>query len=52
MTINRPLTWNGKFAARFTPITVKKDSSGLGGNGSSGSGSSGNGSKGSSQPKR
>jgi hypothetical protein len=45
MTINRPLTWNGKFAARFTPINIHKTlEKGSGGSSSSGNGSSGNGS--------
>ena len=39
MTINRPLTWNGKFAACFTPINIDKTLGQKGGS-SNGSGSS------------
>jgi hypothetical protein len=41
MTINRPLTWNGKFAARLTPINIDKTLKYKGG--SSNGSSSGNG---------
>lgn len=48
MTINRPLTWNGKFAARFTPINIDRT---LGNKGGSSNGSSnGSGSSNSSAP--
>jgi hypothetical protein len=38
MTINRPLTWNGKFAARLTPINIDKTLKHKGGSSSSSNG--------------
>jgi hypothetical protein len=43
MTINRPLTWNGKFAARLTPINIDKTLKHKGGSSNGSSSSNGNG---------